>query len=67
MNETIKTQLSHRTIRKFASGNLDPEVGEQLLAVARRTATSCGLQMASLIRVTDSEQKKAVAKICHQD
>jgi nitroreductase len=44
MNETIKKQLSHRSIRAFSEKAVPKDVVDTLLAVANRTATSSGLQ-----------------------
>lgn len=34
MNETIRTQLNHRTIREFTTEQVSEEIMEQLFAVA---------------------------------
>jgi len=67
MNETVKTQLAHRTIREFTDEKIPEEIFETLMEVARRTATSTGMQASSIIRVTDSEKKKEIAKVCNQE
>lgn len=67
MNETIKKQLAHRTIREFKDQKIPPEIFDQLMEVARRTATSVGMQASSIIRVTDIELKKKIAEVCNQD
>lgn len=67
MNETIKSQLSHRTIREFTDQKLPDEMFKLLMEVARRTATSTGMQASSIIRVTDPELKNAIAGICMQE
>ncbi|MGI6278982.1 MAG: NADPH-dependent oxidoreductase [Acutalibacteraceae bacterium] len=67
MNETIKTQLSHRTIREFKDEKVPSEVFELLMEVARRTATSTGMQAASIIRITDKDLKSKIAEICNQE
>lgn len=66
MNETIKTQLSHRTIREFKDQKIPDEVFGLLMEVARRTATSTGMQATSIIRVADPEIRAEIAKICTQ-
>jgi nitroreductase len=66
-NEMIKKQLSHRTIREFKSEPLDEKIIETLMEVARRTATSNGMQSTSIIRVTDLEIKRQIAEICKQE
>jgi FMN reductase (NADPH) len=66
-NEMIQKQLSHRTIREFKPEPLDEKVVELLMEVARRTATSNGMQSTSIIRVTDPIVKKQIAEICKQE
>lgn len=67
MNETMKRQLEHRTIREFKAQAIAPEVLNQLLEIANRTATSNGMQNYSIIRVTDPEKRKAIAAVCRQE
>ena len=67
MNETIRTQLEHRTIREFKDLKIPHQIFEQLLEVARRTATSTGMQASSIIRVTNPDMKKKIAEICNQE
>lgn len=65
--EMIKVQLSHRTIREFTSTPVDEEIVKTLMEVARRTATSNGMQSTSIIRITDPIVKRQVADICKQE
>jgi len=67
MNETIQTQLAHRTIREFKDQKIPNETFEILMEVARHTATSTGMQACSIIHVTDQEIKNAIAEVCNQD
>lgn len=67
MNETIRTQLEHRTIREFKDQKIPHQVFEQLMEVARRTATSTGMQASSIIRVANPDMKKKIAEICNQE
>lgn len=53
MNDTISTQLNHRTIREFTDEAVPREVLDQLFDVAMRTPSSLGMQGASIIHVTD--------------
>ena len=57
MNETIKTQLNHRSIRAFQEQELTKEEVELLVDVARHTATSKFMQAYSIISITDSTLK----------
>jgi nitroreductase len=67
MNDMIKRQLNHRTIREFKDQEIPIEVFNTLIDVAQRTATSTGMQQYSIIRVTDPTLKKEIAKICNQE
>lgn len=67
MNEMVKRQLEHRTIREFKNEAIPTEILEQLLEVARRTASSTGMQTCSVIRVTDPEIKREISKVCKQE
>lgn len=67
MNDTIKQQLKHRTIREFTDQAVTPEELNTLLDVVNHTATSTGMQSFSIIRVTDPELKKKVAEVCMQE
>ena len=66
MNETIKTQLNHRTIRAFKDQPLTKEEVDLLVEVAQRTSTSMYLQAYSIISVTDPELKKGLAAVSGQ-
>lgn len=67
MNPTIETQLNHRTIREFTNESIPENIFEQLMEIARRTATSTGMQYASIIRIKDKEIKEEIAKVCAQE
>ena len=67
MNEIIKKQLNHRTIREFQDKEIPEDTYDTLLEVAQRTASSTGMQQSSIIRVTDSTLKNEIAKICTQE
>ena len=66
MNETIQTQLNHRTIRAFKDQALTKEEVDLLVEVAQRTASSMYIQAYSIISVTDPELKKALATVSGQ-
>ena len=66
-NETIQTQLAHRTIREFKDQAIPNDVFELLMEVARQTASSTGMQACSIIRVTDQEMKDKIAEVCNQE
>ena len=66
MNETIQTQLNHRSIRAFKEQALTKEEVELLVDVARHTATSKFMQAYSIISITDPALKAAFAAISKQ-
>ena len=66
-NQTIKTQLEHRTIREFTGEPVPPEVFDQIIAAARQTASSSGMQACSVIRITDPCVKLAISEVSRQD
>ena len=67
MNQTIKHQLDHRTIREFKDEKLDQEIEQTLLEVANRSATSNGMQLFSIVRVTDQKIKDALSENGNQE
>lgn len=67
LNETIRHQLNHRTIRKYKDEKIPKHIFDTLIEVARRTATSTGSQASSIIRITDNQLKKEISEICNQE
>ncbi|STD03251.1 oxygen-insensitive NADPH nitroreductase [Corynebacterium renale] len=67
MNQTIETQLGHRTIREFTDQPVTDEQLGVLFDVAMHTASSRGLQHASIIRVTDPDLRARLAEIGQQE
>lgn len=67
MNEMIKRQLDHRTIREFTDEPVDKKDLLDILQVANRTATSTGMQGYSIIRVTDKSKREEISKVCNQE
>ncbi|WP_299032501.1 nitroreductase family protein [uncultured Anaerococcus sp.] len=67
MNETIKTQLNHRTIREFKDEKIDKKIISHLLNVVNMSASSNGMQNMSVIRITDQKIKDALAENGNQE
>lgn len=67
MNETIQSQLHHRTIREYTDEKISPQTLNQLLEVASSTASSNNLQGYSIIRVTDPQLRKEISEIAEQE
>lgn len=63
----IDVLLNHRTIREFKSSPMQPQQLSILLDIAKRTATSMGLQSFSIIRIVNPELKAAIAEVCNQE
>ncbi|MDE8055689.1 oxygen-insensitive NADPH nitroreductase [Erysipelothrix rhusiopathiae] len=63
MNNTIKQQLNHRTIRQFTDEPISQEIIDTLVSVAQATSTSNYMQSYSIISITDKVKKKAIASI----
>ena len=57
-NDTIATQLGHRTIRAFTDRALTEEELTTLFEVARQTASSSFLQQCTILRITDPEVRE---------
>lgn len=66
MNETIKLQLSHRSIRKFKDIEISEEIIKQLVSVAQATATSSYAQSYSIISLTSRDKINRIAEIGQQ-
>jgi len=66
-NDMVKKQLEHRTIREFKDESISNDILDTLIEVARRTASSTGMQACSIIRVTDPAIRKEISIICKQD
>lgn len=66
MNEVIRTQLKHRTIRKFKSMPVSPELLDVILDVANKTASAMCLQHFSILRISSPTLKKKIAEISGQ-
>ncbi len=66
-NPMINKQLAHRTIREFKNQEVSKEIFTTLMDVARRTATSNGMQSYSILHITDPVIQKAISEICNQE
>ena len=64
--DPIDTLLNHRTIREFKQTPVPPQQLEKLLSVAKRTATSTGMQTFSIIHITSPELKEQISEVCKQ-
>ena len=61
MNETIKTILEHRTIRRYSDKDVDEKTLEQILIAATRGSTTGNMQPYSIIVNRDRAMKEKVA------
>lgn len=66
-NETIKTILNHRSIRKFKPDvNIPDEDMKLIMESAQRAPTDASLHLWSAIRVTDREKRKEISELIKQ-
>lgn len=63
MNETMKTLLEHRTIRKYSDREVDEKIIEQILLAAVRGSTTGNMQPYSIIVSHDKAMKEKVATL----
>jgi nitroreductase len=64
-NDVIATLLSHRSVRGFLPDALPDGTLETLIAAAQSASTSSNLQTWSVVAVTDSAKKAALAKLAN--
>lgn len=62
----IDVLLNHRSIREFKSQPVPPAQLSVLIDVAKRTASSTGMQTFSIIRIVDPALKQQIAQVCGQ-
>lgn len=67
MEALIKRINDHRTIREFTEEKVSKDNLNIILDSIIRTATSTGMQLASVIRVTDPIKKLEISKVCNQE
>lgn len=65
-NSTIDQQVNHKSIRKFKDQTLTKDQLTTLYTVFQHTATSMFMQNASLLHITDPDQKKKIQELCNQ-
>ena len=59
----LETALSHRSIRKFTSDPIAPEMLNAIIAAGQASSTSSFMQPTHIIRVTDPELRKALRAV----
>lgn len=64
MNETLRIQQSHRSIRSYKTDPLSNAMLGQIIAAAHRAPTSMNAQEISLIVVRDAEKRARIAELC---
>ena len=63
MEETLKTLLEHRSIRKYKDTPIPKDKLDHILKAAIRTSTTGNMQVYSIIVTQDIEKRKALHKI----
>ncbi len=64
MNETLRIQQSHRSIRSYRPDPVSDEMLNEIVAAAHRAPTSMNAQEISLIVVRDAEKRTRIADLC---
>lgn len=62
MNETMKLQAQHVSIRRYKDQAIEEKLLRQLLTVAQQASTSSFLQAYSVIRIQDKTIRQTIAK-----
>ena len=63
MNETLRIQQSHRSIRSYKADPVSDAILEQIIAAAHQAPTSMNAQEISLIMVRDAEKRARIAEL----
>jgi len=63
MNNTIKSILSHRSIRKFTEEIIEQDTINELVRCGQAAATSSNVQAVSVIQVNDSDKRASLAAL----
>ncbi len=63
MNETLRTQQSHRSIRSYKTDPVSEAMLDQIIAAAHQAPTSMNAQEISLIVVRDAEKRARIAEL----
>ena len=63
MNETLRIQQSHRSIRSYKAHPVSDAMLEQIIAAAHQAPTSMNAQEISLIVVRDAEKRARIAEL----
>lgn len=65
-NLYTEKMLGRRSIRKFKDEMIDEKTMDLIFNLANRTASSTGMQLASIIRVKDKKVKEEIAQVAKQ-
>ncbi len=63
MNETLRVQQAHRSIRDYKTAPVSDEMLDQIIAAAHRAPTSMNAQEISLVVVRDAERRAKIAQL----
>ena len=64
MNDTIRTMLAHRSIRRYTDDAVPREHIDEALIAGQAAATSSAVQSYSVLHITDSKKRQAIADLC---
>jgi len=63
MNETLRIQQAHRSIRSYKNDPVSDEMLDQIIAAAQQAPTSMNAQEISLVVVRDGERRARIAEL----
>ncbi len=63
MNETIKSLVNHRSIRKYASEDIAPDQLQAIVDAAQSAPSSIGGQQVSIIAIRDKNSKAKISEL----
>lgn len=63
MNDTVKTMLNHRSIRKYKDKQVSRETVDTIISCAQMAPTSSHLQEYTIIEVRDSKKREFLAEV----
>src|ERR1019366_1368230 len=63
MNETLRIQKAHRSIRNFKTDPVSDEILDQIIAAAHQAPSSMNAQEISLVVVRDPARRASIAEL----
>ncbi len=64
MTSTIEQIYKHRSIRRYKSDPVPPEMVETIVAAGQRSSTSSNLQAYSVVAISDEKRRSRLMELC---